>query len=134
MTEFFEQFFYDETDKHSLIIDDDGKDSYAYLLDGREIIADVWLYNQAKTPELAIWDSLDEVPFLNTVEYVNENIIIVPLSDPKDILIKWEFKNDELEQVSIFIRDRLSAILKPGSKPGWSISAKKDSRLAKVLV
>jgi len=134
MTEFFEQFFYNETDKHSLIIDDDGKVSYAYLLDGEEIIADVWLYNQAKTPDLAIGGSLDEIPFLNTVEYVNENIIMTPLSDPKDIFIKWEFKNGKLEQVSIFIRDRLSAILKPGSKPGWSICAKKDSRLAKVLI
>jgi hypothetical protein len=133
MSEFFEQFFYNETDKHSLIIDDDGKVSYAYLLDGEKIIADVWLYNQAKTPDLTIGESLDEIPFLNTVEYVNENIIISPLSDPRDIFIKWEFKNDNLEQVSIFIRDQLSAILKPGSKPGWSICAKKDSRLAKVL-
>src|SRR5258705_8954143 len=134
MTEFFEQFFYKEIDRHSLIIDDDGKVSYAYLLDGEEIIADVWLYNQANTPDLAISDSLDEIPFLNTLEYVNENIIMAPLSDSKDIFIKWEFKNDKLEQVSIFIRDRLSAILKPGSKPGWSICAKKDGRLAKVLI
>ena len=134
MTEFFEQFFYNETDMHSLIIDDDGKVSYAYLLDGEEIIADVWLYNQAKTPDLGIWDSLEEIPFLNTVEYVNENITIAPLSDPKEIFIKWEFKNDSLEQVSIFIRDQLTAILKPGSKPGWSICAKKNSRLAKVLI
>jgi hypothetical protein len=134
MAEFFEQFFYSETDKHSLIIDDDGMVSYAYLLEGEEIIADVWLYNQAKTPDLRIWDSLEEIPFLNTAEYVNEDIIISPLSDPKDIFIKWEFKNEILEQVSIFIKDQLSAILKPGSKPGWSICAKKDGPLARVLI
>jgi hypothetical protein len=134
MAEFFEQFFYNETDKHSLIIDDNGKVSYAYLLNGEEIIADVWLYNQAKTPHSGTWDSLDEIPFLNTIEYVNENLTIKPLSDPKDILIKWEFENDNLEQVSIFIQDKLSAILKPGSKPGWSICAKKDGPLARVLI
>ena len=134
MTEFFKQFFYNETNKHSLIVDDDGRVSYAYLLEGEEIIADVWLYNQAETPDLGIWDSLTEIPFVNTVEYVNENIIIAPLSDPKDVFIKWEFKNDNLIQVSVFIRDQLSAILKPGSKPGWSICAKKDGPLAKVLI
>ena len=51
MAEFFDQFFYNETDKHSLIIDDNGKVSYAYLLAGEEIIADVWLRIQNRTSQ-----------------------------------------------------------------------------------
>lgn len=70
MTEFYKQFFCKTNQSYSLIIEDDGRVAYAYLLLNEEIIGDLWLYNQEETPSFSDWSNPDNMPFLNSQQFV----------------------------------------------------------------
>lgn len=116
---------------YAVIIEDDGIVAYAYLLFNEEIIADIWLYNQAETPEETEWNE-DDMPFLNPAEFVKEGIYVRPLSDGSDFECKWSIENG-LINVDIYLYEILTARLQPDTKPGWSALVKKEGPLARIL-
>ena len=135
MTKFFYQWFNDINETYSLIIEDNGIVAYAYLLEGNNIISDVWLYNQADTPPKMNWGDATKMPFMNPLDFLNEKMVILPLTDSQEVNCEFEFSTNtsELICVDIYIRRIFIAKLKPNFKPGWSTRVIKDGPLAKLL-
>ena len=129
MSEFYKQEFCEANQKYSVIIEDDDRVAYAYLLCEREIIGDVWLYNKISTPATANWKDFNEIPFLNPKEFEYEKIAPILINDKLDI--EWELTPEmDLLRAKIYIRLKLIAILAPNFKPGWSCIVTKDGPLA----
>lgn len=122
-----------EFDLHySLKIVDDGRVAYAYLLEGEDVIGDVWLYNQQQAPIVSFWQP-EDMPFLNPAEYLAENASIKPIEQESEIRTEWtESKDDGLIEVAVYIRDKFIASVAVGSKPGWSVLVAKDGPLAYI--
>ncbi|WP_170326038.1 hypothetical protein [Ruegeria arenilitoris] len=117
--------------QQSLILDDDGKTGYAYLLDeGGKVTADCWLYNRKAAPVENEWKFSKNMPFANSAEYVKPEFTggFNPPKNDGELSVGWTDQGAEL-----FIRDRLFARLVVGSKPGWSRLAAKDGPLALML-
>jgi hypothetical protein len=115
---------------YELWIDDDDRVCYAYLreADGR-ICADVWLYNRGPSPEQ--FEDSRGVPPRNPARFVADVRFPLPNS-PDDFSAQW-WREGGVLYARVFIRKALVGILAPGIKPGWSIMAKKDGPVAKVL-
>jgi len=124
----------EKSGKYSVVIEDNGRVAYAYLLENDEIIGDVWIYNCDPTPNKPEWDIPSKMPFLNSKTYVAENRI-PNIEKESDWHVKWHCNGQVLERVELLClkENLLIAVLKPNSKPGWSYFAKKDGPLAKVL-
>ncbi|MBC8045942.1 MAG: hypothetical protein H7Y00_04055 [Fimbriimonadaceae bacterium] len=132
MSEFFDQFFFDKAPIYSIIIEDDGRVAYAYLLKNGDIVSDVWLYNQLEAPINSEWKKSD-MPFLNPQKFL-QDVSILPILDLNEVNIKWinsEF--NKLLFADIYIREKFIARLKEGLKPGWSAIVKLDGPLAKIM-
>jgi hypothetical protein len=112
------------------LVEDDERVAYAYLLEGQTIVADVWLYNRAPTPEHTAWDKPDEMPFLNPREYVVDEVLTVEMAD--DVAFEWKPAGEGIE-LHISVRGTLAARLVPGVRPGWSINAARPGPLALPL-
>ncbi|NCD67911.1 hypothetical protein [Mucilaginibacter agri] len=136
MTEFFLKIVCLENERYSVIVEDDGRVAYAYLLDKEEIIGDIWLYNQSPTPLETEWVLDEENPFLNPQEFIKENIPPLIEGYENDINLNWKLSYDKesLEEVEVIIRNRLIVKLFPGSCPGYSNFVIKDGPLGKVLI
>ena len=132
MNEFYQQYFCPYDEKYSVIIEDNGRVSYAYLLKLKNVIGDVWLYNKKENPDKVNWKCINEMPFLNPKEYIDFEKKISPIVESSDVHLSWKY-SDDLEEVNIFIKNGLIAILKPQSCPGWSYFVKKDGPLAKKI-
>lgn len=126
---YFKEFLHDLKPEYSVMIEDDDKVCYAYLLIHNEIVGDVWLYNTIKSPVEAEWHSPDNLPFLNPIEFIKENI--EPFDDETNININWNSENKVVAQ--IYISNRLIARLSEGDFPGGSSLVIKDGPLAKVI-
>lgn len=126
---YFKEFLHDLKPEYSVMIEDDDKVCYAYLLIDNEIVGDVWLYNTMKSPVEAEWHSPDNLPFLNPIEFIKENI--EPFDDETTININWNSENKVVAQ--IYISNRLIASLSEGDFPGSSSLVIKDGPLAKVI-
>ncbi|MCS4225784.1 hypothetical protein [Sphingobacterium sp. BIGb0165] len=114
----------------SVFIEDDDKVCYAYLWkEGEKIIADVWLYNSAPTPVEPEWDSQENLPFLNPIAFVGENL--EPFNASTIVEVNWEFGDETVAK--IFVSSRLIAKLTEGSCPGWSSLVRKDGPLAQKM-
>lgn len=135
MTEYYNQCFCQPCPKYSLIIEDDGKACYAYLLFDNKVIGDIWLYNQSETPIAPEWNKKEAMPFLNPKEFTKDVNEIGLLDCNREIEIQWSFVDDNctIDQVKIHVDGRIVAVMKQNSKPGQSINAKKDGPLAKLL-
>ena len=122
-----------EFDNHySVIVEDDGRVAYAYILDGPDIVGHVWLYNQQEPPETSYWQE-GEMPFLNPKEYLSKDASIKPIRKHSEIRTEWtESKEDGSIEAGIYIRDKFIASVEIGSKPGWSTLVIKDGPLALV--
>lgn len=124
--------FTDQKSGYSVVFDDDGRVAYAYLLNHQgNIISDVWLYSQCKTPKEPEWKTSNNMPFANSVEYSKEHTGFSKVDEMSDISIDWH--SDELIEARVLIRRELFAVLQEGEKPGWCCMAKKSGPLAKVL-
>jgi hypothetical protein len=134
MKEFFHQFICPDRNEYSLIIEDDAKVCYAYLMSEEKIVGDVWLYNTATTPASVDWKNKDDMPFLNPSKYVDENKVISPISNSDQVELRWNMQQNELINVEILLGKRVVAKLAPGSKPGWSVAVSKDGPLAKCMI
>ena len=121
---------------HSVVIEDDGKVAYAYLLKNKKIIGDVWLYNRCKAPAKPEWKNPELMPFANPGDFVKEieGVTCPPESD-KSFDIEWKFNiNHEFEYVYIYLDKQIFAKISIGDKPGYCILAKRDGPLAKTLL
>ena len=130
MSDFFTKII-SEKENYCIIIDCDGKVAYAYLLHNKKIVSDVWLYNQQETPATINWKDTSQMPFLNPRQYAKE-VNVSPITSDKQIKIKT-FTENGLTGAMLYFDGKLFAKLLEGSKPGWSLLAKKDGPLAKKL-
>ena len=117
--------------EYKVVIEDDDRVAYAYLLKNDSIVGDVWLYNSIQPGDVPGWESNDEMPYLNPSIY--SLFFGAPISDNEDINVKWRTDFQETMVAEIFIRNQLHAILKEGEMPGWCRLAADDGPLAKVL-
>ena len=118
-------------ENYSVLIEDDGRVAYAYLLAYGDVVGDVWLYNQAEAPANANWHE-QSLPYLNPAEYLNKEVSITPIKAEKEVRCDWTETNDGLIEVAIWLRDKFIAQIESGSKPGWSVLVIKDGPLAQV--
>lgn len=133
MVGYYNQFFCEEFVSYSVILDDDGQVGYAFLLQDRDIISDVWLYNVYPTTKTLGWQNREDFPFLNRLDYIKDEIF-EPIKSDDEIDIVWKFNGSELQEVSISIRNTLRVVMTPGSKPGKSNWVIKDGPLAKKMI
>ncbi|WP_200951633.1 hypothetical protein [Duganella sp. Root1480D1] len=125
--------FRDGASRQVLVVDDDGRVAYAYLMaaDGK-ISSDVWLYNRCAAPMEPEWTSPENMPFANPVDYVNGDLEFSLPTHPSQLSVEWSMRGGK-SFARVFVREGLVAELTDGAKPGWSLLAKKDGPLAKVL-
>ncbi len=117
---------------YSLIIEDDGRVAYAYLMEYGDIIGDVWLYNHQEAMKQADWNN-QQMPWLNPTEYLKNEASIAPITNKNEVRCEWnESLTDGLIEVSITLRGKFIAHILSGSKPGWSTLVIKDGPLAQV--
>jgi len=133
MEEYFEQFDSSECGDFSVVIENDGKVCYAYLLKKGRITADVWLFNNDETPVDVDWQDRSALPFRNPIGYIAGWPMLI-ISEGTDVDVKWLFAEDCIfDKVEIYIDGKLAAIMKEHSTPGWSTNAGKDGPLARAL-
>ena len=110
----------------SLMLEDDGKVAYAYLLEGDEIVGDVWLYNVVESPDEVEWDPA-AMPFLNPRKFCREDSV-QRMREESLVDCKWFNRG-----VEVSIDGVLMARLEIGAKPGWSKLAACPGPLANPL-
>jgi len=116
--------FDDPERSRALILEDDGRVAYAYLLEDERIVSDVWLYNVANTPSSVDWKDRSAMPFLNP-EGMVRNETFTRLTPCAAIECKWL-----TDTVEVSIGGVLMARLAPGARPGWSRLASRRGPLA----
>ncbi|GAB3938266.1 hypothetical protein [Mucilaginibacter myungsuensis] len=132
MSTFLTQIACEVDDAYSVLIEDDGRVAYAYLLEFGDVIGDVWLYNQDEAPTDSNW-AMQSSPYLNPREFLADGSDIKPIKDEKELRCEWTLSaSDSSVEVGIYIRDKFVASIESGSKPGWSVLVVKDGPLALV--
>ena len=115
----------------SVMVHDDGRVAYAFLLRGEEIVADVWLYNHGPAPSEPEWHDPEGVPYRNPAGYASGEEF-APASSEYEVRVEWWTRGDA-EGADVYVRDRLIASLEAGSRPGASALAVADGPLARVM-
>jgi hypothetical protein len=123
----------DDLSGHSAVFEDDGRVAYAYLLDGDEIVADVWLYNCVAAPEQPEWRDPSKAPFLNPRGFASTEQF-PPVADESEVAFSWSHETEGQTALRLFIRGDYHARLVHGSKPGWCKLAARNGPLASVLM
>ena|SRR5436190_634984 len=117
----------------AVIIEDDGRVGYAYMLDGDgQIRSDVWLYNRGQTPTEPEWHDPTNAPFANPAPVVDESSLFCPPDSIEDVFVEW-IKADQADVAKVYLFRKYFAKLIEGAQPGWSLLAAKDGPLARVL-
>jgi len=119
--------FDDAGSGRALILEDDGRVAYAYLLDNEKLVGDVWLYNVIEAPITVNWDDESQMPFLNPRQFCRSESI-PRLQQQSIVECAWFDKG-----VEVTIDGTLIARLESGAKPGWSRLARQPGPLAKPL-
>ncbi len=113
--------------RRSVVVEDDGRVAYAYLLQEEQIVGDVWLYNVAQTPDEVDWKDRAAMPFLNPKSFCS-SMPMNRLRSTSKVECRWRPIGAD-----IVVDDILVARIDHGSKPGWSGGAAKEGPLAKPL-
>jgi hypothetical protein len=132
MSTFFHRFTC-PTCGHTCVIEDDGRVAYAYLTLGKQILADLWLYNQAPTPATPEWKDRSKAPFLNPAPYVAAGAMSRPVTSASEIEVVCQCEGQPIATFEVRVRGVKYGLLRPGEKPGSTVAAAKDGPLAKVL-
>lgn len=120
-------------DRYSVVVEDDHRVCYAYILLDGKIVGDVWLYNTVADPANTDWRNREEMPFLNPIRFIKPGVKISPINNASEIEVVWKMVDQDMCEADIYVRQNLLAKLKPGSKPGWSTMVSEDGPLAKVF-
>ncbi|SHH75633.1 hypothetical protein SAMN04488109_5171 [Chryseolinea serpens] len=120
-------------ERYSVVVEDDHRVCYAYLLQDDKIVGDVWLYNSIADPVSTDWKNREDMPFLNPIRYIKPGVKISPVTDTCEIEMVWKMQGQDVSDVDIYVRKDLLAKLKM-SRPGWSTIVSEDGPLAKVLM
>jgi hypothetical protein len=116
----------------TVLVEDDDRVAYAYLLHEGRIVGDVWLYNRVPAPHRPPWqEPRGEMPFLNSMHYVNQHGS-VRCPAPDAVNVSWPAHIESDLQITICIDDDPVAWLAPDVKPGWSALVKRDGPLART--
>jgi hypothetical protein len=119
---------------HTCIVEDNGRVAYAYLLREKQIVGDLWLYNQEATPQEPEWKNRSKLPFLNPAAFFELSRMSEPLCSVDEIEIVWGGGDDGIStSLQLHLRGQFYGELIVGSKPGWTIAASQDGPLAKRL-
>ncbi len=112
----------------AVVVEDDNRVAYAYLIKDEQIVSDVWLYNVAPTPTNVQWED-DEatMPFLNPAKYCKPEPM-PRLTSQSAVLCRW-FD----EAVDLFVDGIVWAHLKNGARPAWSRWALRKGPLAQPI-
>jgi hypothetical protein len=111
----------------AVVLEDDGRTAYAYLLDDERTVSDVWLYNVGEDPEAVDFGNSTALPFQNPK--ANCAAEKLPrLTEPSRLVCRWRPTGVELE-----VDEVLWARLEPGARPGWSRGAGVANALARPL-
>ena len=116
---------YDAPDGRRLVLEDDGRVAYAYLLEHGEIVGDVWLYNVGPDPEEVNWQERADAPLRNPARYCTAQVL-PRIDQRRSITCVWSEQG-----VSLHVDGFRWAYLRKGSKPGWSIKARTSGPLAR---
>ncbi len=120
--------FADPTGQFMLIVEDDGRVAYSYLLKRERIVADVWLYNVGPAPEVPEWKMGGRPPFLNPADCCEHPLGGPGLSADNVVSVDWHGSSAEL-----FVDGIHWASLEPGSRPGRCRHATRPSPVALPL-
>lgn len=118
-----------------VVVEDDERVAYAYILDEDEIVGDVWLYNRHPSPaQIDRAASTGTAPLNHAPCVAVDRQLSPPLAPHEDCEVMWTMtEQGAVETADVMIRGRLYARLAPGAKPGWCIAAAADGPLARVL-
>jgi hypothetical protein len=120
--------------RKAVVVEDDGRVCYAYLLDGNgNICGDVWLYNRCPTPEEPEWHGRENAPFANPAPFVDRDAVFFVPASAADMTVEWDVESD-VTTARIYLDRELFAKLMDGAKPGWARLAAKDGPLARALL
>jgi hypothetical protein len=118
----------------SVVVEDDGRVAYAYLLDADgHIVGDVWLYNRCAAPSEPEWSDRERAPFVNPAAYVIDSGEFSPPPKLDDVAVEWA-REGSAYKATVLIRRQVAALLMDGAKPGWSSLAALDGPLAKAML
>jgi len=120
----------DPATRSAIVVEDDGRVAYAYLLENGRIVGDVWLYNVADAPVAPEWSHRSKLPFLNPAPFCRNDISIPRVTD---VAIRCVWLRDQTLVVDVFFSEVHVARLRRGAKPGWSLLAAREGPLAKRL-
>lgn len=116
--------FDDPRSSRAVVLEDDGRVAYAYLLEDQRIVSDVWLYNVANAPISVDWTDRSAMPFLNPRDLCRAESF-ERLTPHAAVECRWS-----ADAVEVLIKGVLMARLERGAKPGWSRLASKRGPLA----
>lgn len=126
---YFNQYVNEEFPSFTVVIEDDNKVCYAYLLEKDQVVSDVWLYNRIQTPESVNWENREEMPFANPKMFVKNSI--PPFDEFTLIDVRWARDNGRVS-AKVYAANVLLAKLEKDAFPGWSTQVEKDGPLALV--
>lgn len=116
-----------------VVVEDDGRVAWAYLLQGDRVASAVWLYNVAPAPEaLAPPLGTSGGPRLNPRDHCRAPPP-ARIADEREVTARWEVEAGQVRSARILHAGSPLARLAPGARPGWSAGAAKDGPLARVL-
>jgi len=119
--------FDDPNGRLAVVLEDDNRVAYAYLLEDEQVVGDVWLYNVVESPDAVNWEDSSAMPFLNPRQYCKPEQT-PRLTSHSAVECTWF---DAGVEVSV---DGVPwARLEGGSKPGWSRLAAQPGPLALPL-
>lgn len=115
----------------TFVFEDDGTTAYAYLMESRRIVADVWLYNRRPTPTLLEWTTRENAPYRNPEAYSDPHLHFALPDEENDIGVRWIEDENARVGAIVLLRDKPIAELYVGDKPGKSKLARTDGPLAR---
>jgi hypothetical protein len=117
----------------SFVMEDDGRVAYGYLLQTKQIVGHVWLYNQQRTPERPEWGRRSGMPCMNPKEFVDQPNEFVPVTMSEELECEWVITNGQSIGVSVLLRGDKHATIAINEMPGYSRFACVDGPLAKRM-
>jgi hypothetical protein len=120
--------FDDPGSDRQVVLEDNGRVAYAYLLVKERIVGDVWLYNVGPNPEEVDWRDRSGMPFRNPRRFCEEREAVTRLRLSSDIRCEWS-----TDGVDVYLGEKRLARLSEGAKPGWSRHAGRRGPLANPL-